>query len=209
MRMRVRGPEGTTTITVEDKAQVSELKAQISSATGLGAFDVKYGYPPQPLDLDEFGDELSISDTGLKLNGEQLTVSPKDIGKALNKPLNDPPQVPAPVSQTATSASSSSAPRKTRLGAGATKNAADASSDPPEIAAPALEGTIVLRVMPDDNSCLFRALSYAVLGDFDSMHELRGIVATEIQNNHETYSSAVLEKDPNDYCKWIMRDDSW
>lgn len=208
MRIRVRGPEGTSTITVEDAASVSDLKSEIAKATGVAAFDVKYGYPPQPLDLDQFDGDLSLSDTGLNLNGEQLTVTAKDVGKALNRPLNDPPQVPAPITQTSHSASSSSAPRQAK-NSSLRGRTVDESSDPPEVAAPALRGTLVLRVMPDDNSCLFRALSYAVLGDFDSMHELRGIVATQIQMQPEIYSSAVLEKDPDAYCKWIMRDDSW
>lgn len=66
-----------------------------------------------------------------------------------------------------------------------------------------------MRVMPDDNSCLFRALSYAVLGDFDSSHELRSIVASAIQAQPDVYTEAILEKSPDAYCAWISRPDSW
>lgn len=209
MRVRVRGPDGTSTVTLEDGATISDLKLEVSSKTGLSLFDIKAGYPPKALDLDQFDGSVTLSDSGLKLNGEQLTVSPSNVAASLQKPLNDPPQAaPAPVSQTAPAESLGTSTRQAQ--APKPKPAQnDAASDPPEVAAPALQGTLVLRVMPDDNSCLFRALSYAVLGDFDSMHELRGIVASQIQTQPDLYSAAVLEKDPTDYCRWIMREDSW
>ena len=69
---------------------------------------------------------------------------------------------------------------------------------------------MVLRVMPDDNSCMFRALSTAVLGDaIDGMNELRSAVATTIQENPDLYTKAMLEKEPDAYCRWIQREDSW
>jgi len=68
----------------------------------------------------------------------------------------------------------------------------------------------VLRVMPDDNSCLFRAFGTAFLpGDDQSMLELRAIVAGAIQAEPETYSKVVLEQNPDDYCRWIQDHDSW
>jgi ubiquitin thioesterase OTU1 len=64
--------------------------------------------------------------------------------------------------------------------------------------------------MPDDNSCLFRALSSAVLGSsLDGMTELRSIVAQTIISHPETYTTAVLEKEPEDYCRWIQEETSW
>lgn len=64
--------------------------------------------------------------------------------------------------------------------------------------------------MPDDNSCLFRALATAVLpGDDLTMPELRSLVASTIQSEPETYTKVVLEKSPDDYCRWIQSPDSW
>jgi ubiquitin thioesterase OTU1 len=68
----------------------------------------------------------------------------------------------------------------------------------------------VLRVMPDDNSCLFRALATAILpGDDLSMPELRSLVASSIQAEPSVYTKVVLEKSPDDYCRWIQSPDSW
>lgn len=91
-----------------------------------------------------------------------------------------------------------------------TKKKPSMQDDPPEVPVPLLDGTMVLRVMPDDNSCMFRALSNAVLGSaLDGMTELRSIVAQTISSNPELYTEGLLEKKPVDYCRWIQREDSW
>jgi len=70
--------------------------------------------------------------------------------------------------------------------------------------------TLVLRVMPDDNSCLFRAFGTAVLpGDDLTMHELRSLVAASIQAQPNIFDQVVLEQKPDDYCRWIQTDDAW
>jgi ubiquitin thioesterase OTU1 len=75
MRVRIRGPSGTSTATLEDDATVGDLYARIKENTGLTSFDIKYGYPPKPLLLESKSALLSGLD--IKLNGEQLTVSAK------------------------------------------------------------------------------------------------------------------------------------
>lgn len=69
---------------------------------------------------------------------------------------------------------------------------------------------MILRVMPDDNSCLFRALSTCLLGNtLDGMTELRSIVTQAIQSQPDVYTEAILEKPPAEYCKWINNPNSW
>ncbi|OOQ86882.1 putative OTU-like cysteine protease [Penicillium brasilianum] len=204
MRLRVRGPSGQSTITLDDSATVQDLRAQIADKTGLtsGFFDVKYGYPDlKPLDLDRFQPNQPLADMGVNLNGEQLIVAPRDSGAStsetttLNQPSGsisqEPPQLPPQPSS-----SMSQHPEKT-------------AKDPPEIASPEHGGTFVLRVMPDDNSCLFRAVGAAVMGDMDTMVELRSIVAGAIQSNPTEYTAAILGKKPDEYCQWIQNEDSW
>lgn len=83
-------------------------------------------------------------------------------------------------------------------------------NDPPEIVLLEQGGTLVLRIMPDDNSCLFRAIATAIMPDLDTMNELRSVVAQAIQANPDVYSRAVLDnKDPDDYCRWIQTEDAW
>jgi ubiquitin thioesterase OTU1 len=78
MRTRLRAPGGSSTITLPDDANVSDLIAQITEKTSLTSFDVKYGYPPQPLLLSQYDSSESLSKLGIKLDGEQLTISARD-----------------------------------------------------------------------------------------------------------------------------------
>ena len=190
MRFRVRGPSGQSTVTLDDSATIQDLRTQIAEKTGLTTFDVKYGYPDlKPLALDQFSPEQSVSEIGVNLHGEQLIVAQREGAARPSEP-------PVPAAQS--SQQPSAFPR--------TEPSAD---DPPEIASPEHGGTFVLRVMPDDNSCLFRAVGAAVMGDMDTMVELRSIIAGSIQANPAEYSAAILGKKPDEYCQWIQNEDSW
>jgi ubiquitin thioesterase OTU1 len=196
MRIRVRGPSGQSTISLDDSASIKDLRDQIAEKTGLATFDVKYGYPLKPLELDNYPSEQKITEIEINLNGESLIVAQKE---GTTRPATDgAPSQPATSSRAAPSQPSMSPKPK--------ENTAD---DPPEIASPEHAGTFVLRVMPDDNSCLFRAVGAAVMGDMDTMVELRSIIAGAIQSNPTEYTAAILGKKPDEYCTWIQNEDSW
>jgi hypothetical protein len=71
MRLRIRGPSGQSTITLDDAATIQTLKDSIQKETGLGNFDVKYGYPPKILKLDQWPPSRSLTEIDIKLNGER------------------------------------------------------------------------------------------------------------------------------------------
>ncbi|KAF1818729.1 OTU-domain-containing protein [Dissoconium aciculare CBS 342.82] len=192
----------------------SDLKHEISQKTGVADFDLKYGYPPQQLNTESIDGDVKLTDMPHKLNGEQLTVVPRtSMSAKLSSPLGGTtrgtqaiPTLP-PTKVTAPSPSSEYPATPLNL---TRKPKPSLENEPPEVPIPSLEGIMVLRVMPDDNSCLFRALSTAVLGAaLDGMTELRSIVAQTIIGNPELYTAGVLEKSPEDYCRWIQREDSW
>ncbi|KAF2657821.1 OTU-domain-containing protein [Lophiostoma macrostomum CBS 122681] len=194
IRIRVRAPNGQHTVTLQDDAAVSDLLSNITNVTALPLFKLKWGYPLQPLDPSLYGMSTLLRDTDLKLNGAAITVLAEETGD----------QSGNPTSQDAGTQRSQSTPlslqRKQNSGL----------KDSPEVAVPERGGTMVLRVMPDDNSCMFRALGSAVLSDsLDAMTELRSMVAQGIQADPDMYNEATLEKTPDDYCKWIQYADSW
>jgi ubiquitin thioesterase OTU1 len=63
--------------------------------------------------------------------------------------------------------------------------------------------------IPADNSCLFNAINFAINHNADSPELIRGIISSEIKSNPTEYNAAVLDKDPEDYCNWILKGDSW
>ena len=213
MRIRVRGPNGQSAVTIADDASIRDLKTQLTEATSIPLFDVKFGYPPQPLDLDALPAESPLSNLGVKLNGEQLIVStraaPKPEGGVENaSQSSDPRSVPRPSASDPIphpSIPTSAAPPAAPL----TLQRKKPSMDPPEVPLPSHGATMVLRIMPDDNSCLFRAFNSAYFGAMDNMQELRSIIAQSIQADPTTYSAVVLERTPDDYCRWIQSPDAW
>ena len=216
IRLRVRGPQGVATISIESSSSWQDLLRQISEKTEVaGDFDLKYGYPPQPFNTESIHGATLLSDLTHNLNGEQLIVVPREVSSKLqsptagSKPRPEAVKGPPPKDLTSPPQHKPGDFPQQPLGL-QRKPMGNVGSDPPEVPVPQLEGVMVLRVMPDDNSCMFRALSSAVLGnDLDGMTELRSIVATNIQENPELYTKGYLEKEPADYCRWIQREDAW
>ncbi|PLB51743.1 putative OTU-like cysteine protease [Aspergillus steynii IBT 23096] len=199
MKLRIRGPEGQSTVLLDDSATVGDLRNQVVNATGLTTYEVKYGYPDlKPLALDGLELGSSLQEHAINLHGEQLIVTRKgddtlqDSGSSGGPPISVPSQSLAPTGPP----SPAHKPQNT-------------SDDAPEIASSEHAGTFILRIMPDDNSCLFRAVGTALMGGMDAMNELRSVVAQTIQERPDLYSEAVLDKRPDDYCRWIQNEDSW
>ncbi|ODH46795.1 hypothetical protein GX48_07127 [Paracoccidioides brasiliensis] len=236
MRIRIRGPGGQSTIFLDENATIRDLQTEINEKTALASYDIKYGYPPKPLHLDQLDPAEFVRGIGTNLNGEQLIISKRETGPAaavtsasstqqqeqeqqqqqkqknpasnvaLPGNSNRPVQTPQTAQTAQTTQSKSGIPKPLSL---TRKENTTVENDPPEIPSPDHRGTVVLRIMPDDNSCLFRAVSSAVIGAMDAVTELRSIIAQTIQEQPELYTAAVLEKSPDDYCRWIQTEDSW
>ena len=231
MRIRIRGPAGQAAISLSETATIGELRTQIITKTSISNFDLKYGYPPKPLSLSDYAETAKVSDIGIKLDGEQLIVSETTVSASKQVPSpNRPPkpldtssyQKPANGTETTASAAIPSslsladvgtAPppssQKTNKPLSLSRKPTSASFDAPELPLPSHASTLVLRIMPDDNSCLFRAFNTAFFGAMDNMTELRSIIAQNIQANPDTYSAVVLDQQPDDYCRWIQTEDAW
>lgn len=89
MRIRLRAPGGQFLLTLPENATVADLLAQITEKTSIASFDIKYGYPPQPLPLEQLERTLALSQLDIKLDGETLiqisresTYSTKDTSPA-------------------------------------------------------------------------------------------------------------------------------
>jgi len=209
MRIGLRGAFGQSTINLPDDATVNDLSSEITRASSYSTFDLKAGFPPKPLDLTQFDGSLKLADTGLKLNGERIQVDERKTEQELKAPLagSTPAyQPPSPAKTTSTPSSRTQAPSQPMP---LKKKPRKFEEDPPALELS--DGSfLVHRVMPDDNSCLFRALGKCLLGsDVDGMVELRSTVAQGVQADTERFNEIVLEKEPDEYCRWIQNPNSW
>jgi ubiquitin thioesterase OTU1 len=153
IRLRVRGPQGVATITIEASSSWQDLLSQISEKTGVqGDYDLKYGYPPQPFNTESIDAATILSDLPHNLNGEQLIVMPREVQNKLSSPVSDSKPRPEAVKALPPKELTSPPPHKAGdfpaqpLGL-TRKPKGDVESDPPEIPVPMLEGVMVLRVM--------------------------------------------------------------
>ncbi|KAM0997504.1 hypothetical protein ACFX2I_007363 [Malus domestica] len=72
-----------------------------------------------------------------------------------------------------------------------------------------MEGIVVRRVIPSDNSCLFNAVGYVMDHDQKKAPELRQVIAATVASDPTKYSEAFLGKSNEEYCAWILDSEKW
>lgn len=72
-------------------------------------------------------------------------------------------------------------------------------------------GKMVKRVIAADNSCLFNAIQYICEGNHsrDGASHLRRLIARAVTSDPAKFNSAVLEKPPEEYARWVVKPESW
>lgn len=72
-------------------------------------------------------------------------------------------------------------------------------------------GILLKQVVPADNSCLFTSVNFVMTGkvDLESGPFMRQIIASEVHNEPREYNEGILGRPNDEYCAWIMQDDSW
>ncbi|XP_052782101.1 ubiquitin thioesterase OTU1-like [Mya arenaria] len=73
-------------------------------------------------------------------------------------------------------------------------------------------GMLMRKVVPADNCCLFTSIDCVTNHgkvDLSSSTQMRELIAGVVMSDPVTYDTAMLGKSNSDYCKWIMKADSW
>lgn len=152
----------------------------------LPSLTVRHGYPPKLLD-PAAPPETSLKSLGIT-SGEAFVVSEGSAEPAAS-----------------TSSSFTSSAQRRTVSPAVVPSAAPSRAQQP-VAPPKPQaagsggqyietggGFLCLRVVPDDNSCLFRAVGLVLSpGETDAAASLRRVVAGAIQADPETYSEAML-----------------
>ncbi|KAK7426332.1 ubiquitin-specific protease otu1 [Neonectria magnoliae] len=182
MRARYKAPDGTGIIDVPDSATVQDVLDELRAQTCIPSFTVKYGPPMAMKTLDP--SQVNEVARSVGLHGETLTIVPEEA-----------PVAPAPATQAFKAGS---------------RPGGQSSEGPEDINVPwpAREGTLLLRVMPSDNSCLFTAFGGALPKQIPAQ-QLRRMMADYIVEHPDVYSEAVLGSSPSQYCRSIQDPDRW
>ncbi|CAE6339526.1 unnamed protein product [Rhizoctonia solani] len=184
---------GVSTLQIDlnsDSATVLSLQQSIHDLSGLlpSQQELKSGYPPKALTLIP---ELPLSSLGLQ-RGDQITVMAKP-GSVAASTESAAPTVPVSTPQPI---ASTQAPKG---------NAGSADDGFVETDA----GTLVHRVVPDDNSCLFSSVAIVFGQDITAARKMRSIVVDVIKNDPETYSDVILGQSRDSYMAAISKDSTW
>lgn len=182
---KLRTPKGQFSIeNISPSLTLKDFKLQLSKKTGIKSeqLTIKSGYPPKEISHSSINTPIKSLDIS---NGDLLIIE-----ENLKIPLE--PQKNSPKSHQ----------NKEKV--------LDLSSIPAE-QTPNKEGLIMIRrVVPADNSCLFRSIAYNLNPKAQSFNieEARELIAGYILSNPEEYEG-LLEKSPQEYSQWIMKDTSW
>ncbi|KAF8609936.1 OTU-domain-containing protein [Ceratobasidium sp. AG-I] len=188
--IRIRHPKGVSTLQVDinsESTTVLSLQQSIHELSGLlpSQQELKSGYPPKALTLIP---ELPLSSLGLQ-RGEQLIVTSKPGA-----------------SQPTPTASAPAARRQPKASAPAPAPGASTGADG---YVDTEAGTLIHRVVPDDNSCLFSSVAIVFEQDMAAANKMRSLVIDVIRKDEETYTDAILGQSRASYMNAMSKNTTW
>ncbi|KAI3404951.2 OTU1 [Candida oxycetoniae] len=224
MRLKLKADGGVATINVDPshlfKDFLSEIQLNKDLHTDVSEVvtSVKTGFPPKPIDLSYSLTE-SISDKGIN-DGDQLLISFASMKRKLSASSDLEESSRRKEVQVATCKNDGDGGGGGDGGDGGDDDdnppskKADTREDIPAVYMNSLKKYLILRNIPDDNSCLFNSVSYAISGasSYKSVsppEELRKVVVSYIEKNAVLYSDTILGRPRKEYCEWILKKDSW
>ncbi|PFH54217.1 hypothetical protein AMATHDRAFT_186029 [Amanita thiersii Skay4041] len=199
--LRIRHPKGASTLQIaldDDTCTVQHLQQQIHSLTNIlpSRQLLKAGYPPRSLTLVP---ELPISSLGIT-SGDQIIVNE----------VADPTTPQSASLRAPVSVSLPKPPRVPIRPSNNTMGQAFAGISTQELIHVEMDGgSLIHRVVPDDNSCLFSAVALIFEQSISEAQRIRQIVAEGIQKDPTTYNEAILGMPPESYIATIKKPTTW
>ncbi|KZS91067.1 OTU-domain-containing protein [Sistotremastrum niveocremeum HHB9708] len=201
-----------------DTASVEDLQAMVFSFTEIppALQDLKLGYPPRSLTLVP---ELPITSLNLK-PGDQLTVIESKGSNAVggggishsSKPMNTSGSSTTQRGPSSLVGAAPGANRKVPASAPPIRAPPPASAKPSSSGPERVSirsGTLIHRVVPDDNSCLFSSTGVVFEQNMSAAPRLRQVVAEAIKNDPITWNEAVLGRPRDEYISTILKPAAW
>ncbi|KKY31752.1 putative ubiquitin thioesterase otu1 [Diaporthe ampelina] len=179
IRFRVRGPGWVETVTATPDWTIQKLLDHLREKQDAEPSALKYGYPLKNIDLSNTNATIEP----LNLKGEAITFVPREDSA--------PPAAP----EVPTATKPDFKPKAVE-------------PDHTVIEWPEKDGYLALRVMPDDNSCMFTAFG-GVLQRADPAPALRREVGEYILAHPDKFDKVVLEMEPQRYAQTMLSPERW
>lgn len=180
MKLKIRSTKGTAVLEISEDVSVKEMTDTLLKDHFPGSSVFSYKYGYPPKTVEALS-EVTLKDAGIQTN-DQIVAIDQDGASGYT------------VSAKILKVESPKAPLP----------------DIPHVYIPELSTNLILRNVPDDNSCLFSSISLALTGTIDwKLLDLRRVVAETIQQSPNFYTKEILERPMDQYCAWIQKPESW
>lgn len=180
--LKLKTKDGQHVMKTEADYTLAVLKSKIGEVTGLQINNMllKVGFPPRTIECAD--ETCSLDAAGIK-NGDILIVDEKPITEEERNAIQAAERLA----------------QDERLA----EELAHMNNDG--------SGILLKEVVPADNSCLFTSVNFVLTGKIDltAGSFMRQIIASEVNNDKNTYNEGILGRPNDEYCAWIMQDDSW
>ena len=184
LTLRLKAKDGQHVLNqLTAQSTLEELKKIVSELTNIPAVALKImtGFPPKPMDVSD--DSKTLSNVPLR-SGETLIVEENTALKA----------------ELARAAAEAEQKR--------TENILREVQSQYESGA----GILTRQVVPANNSCLFTSVHFVMENgklDLEAAPSMRQLIAGVVSGDPEFYNEAFLGRTNDEYCKWIVGQDSW
>lgn len=193
MRLRLKSKQGQQTVdNIDGKLKIDNFVLLITPLFTTLIVAIKTGFPPKSIDLTT---EKTLEELGVK-NGDSLIVETGDDNSKSTKIKDLFTKVVDKPKETKNIQNDKEAKNKRQK------------EDIPSVYVSEISKYLILRNIPDDNSCLFNAIISGVGYDMTPL-DLRDVVVNYIKNDVETYNEVILGRPVQEYCDWILKKDSW
>jgi len=71
------------------------------------------------------------------------------------------------------------------------------------------DGILIIKEIPDDNSCLFNSVRYVTQNKHLQIAQLRKMIADTIRDDPITFNDAILGKPVEEYIRYIQKPNTW
>lgn len=184
MKLKVVTPSlGQKIISLKDESTLSQFVQTVKNAfeDKINITNIRFGYPTRKLVPAEDNDNELLKDLGIN-SGERVLL---ELSVTHKQSVRG-----APATETSVQKEVKQINTTTQIEVGRQK-------------------ILQIHTVPDDNSCLFHAISYALYKDISVSQQLREIVSHVIKNNKAEHSEAILGRPNAEYVEWIVQKSSW
>lgn len=217
--IRIRHPQGSATFKVQESTTLKDLQDFIQTEAAIAPHEqeLKLGYPPKVVHLSAQAATQSLTASGIH-KGEQIIVTKRTGASTVSERLPSDPPLPQKAAQSSEAATVAAATTPVRQPAATPSRASSSTTTAKDIKDGSVvipvtgdQGFLALKVVPDDNACLFNSVGFLFehrIGS-DVCDGLRQVVAEVIRGDPDSYPDVVLGQPRDSYISKILSPQTW